>query len=206
MINPLLDDMIAHLAPRFPDSVSIARYSGRFTERDLDRFAGRAPALLVSLQSLHLSGCHAIPAPALHAGDRQDAPRRRMQGTITCAIAILTKDRPEQTRDQVAIDLINTLVIALPQQTFDNSISLGVKPDSIHAQNLHSLALDNKAVTLWGLTFEQTVRMETGTVPVFEKPARVMLGIEPEIGPEHIDKYAEVVAEDIEDIKPGGTI
>ncbi len=197
MINALLDHIIHTLAPLFPESVSIARYNGRFTERDLDRFAGRAPALLISAQRLEVTGCNVIPVQTLHPGDSEEVLRKRIEGRLHCAIAILTKDRPGQSRDAVALELVNTLIITLPQQTFDAPLSRGVTADSIRAQNLHTVSLDNKAVTLWGVTFIQPVRMDVGQPPVFDTPARVMLGIEPEIGPDHVDDYTDIQRTDL---------
>lgn len=175
MIDALLDAMVSALAPLYPRTVSIARYTGRFTERDLDRFAGRSPALLISAQDFQLTTCNHIPAQPLHAGDNNLKPRKRLDGRLRTAVAVLTKDKPKQTRDSVALELIDTLLTALPYQTFGHASSMGVVPRSIRCQNLHSLTLDKKAVTLWGVVFDQDVRFERGEVPAYKKPAKVFL-------------------------------
>ena len=174
MINALLDEVISALVPTYPNTVSIARYTGRFGERDLDRFAGRAPALLVAAQSLRGIASNQIPAQTMRAGDKNPAPRHRLDATLRVAIAVIAKDKPRQGRDEVALDLINTLLQTLPPHAFASS-NARVNAGSITCQNLHSPLLDARAVTLWGITLDLMLRLEYGQAPTYQKPAKVFL-------------------------------
>ena len=173
MINTLVDEIVATLAPRYPSTVSIARYAGRFTERDLDRFAGRAPSLLVSAQHLQSTFFNKIPAQPIHAGDSNPKPRHRLDAQLRIAIAILAKDQPKKSRDAVALELVDTLLKVLPGHSFRNDCR--VDPASIKCQNLHSLMLDARAVTLWGVNLDVMARLEYGEPPSYKKPAKVFL-------------------------------
>lgn len=174
MINALVEDTIKTLTPVYPNTVSIARYTGRFGERDLDRFAGRAPALLVAAQNLRGIASNQIPAQPMQAGDKHPKPRTRLDATLRMAIAVLAKDQPKQGRDEVALDLIGTLLQALPTHAFATA-NARVNAGSIACQNLHSPLLDARAVTLWGVTFDLLLRLEYGAAPTYKKPARVFL-------------------------------
>lgn len=174
MINALVDEVIQTLTPVYPDTVSIARYTGRFGERDLDRFAGRAPALLVAAQNLRGIASNQIPAQPMRAGDKHPEPRHRLDATLRVAIAVLAKDKPKQGRDEAALDLVNTLLQTLPTHAFAAS-SARVNAGSMTGQNLHSPLLDARAVTLWGITFDLMLRLEYGAAPTYKKPAKVFL-------------------------------
>ena len=177
MINALVDEVIKVLAPVYPNTVSIARYTGRFGERDLDRFAGRAPALLVAAQNLRGIASNQIPAQRMQAGDKRPDPRHRLDATLRLAIAVIAKDTPKQARDEVALDLINTLLQTVPTHAFASSAAR-VNAGSITGQNLHSPLLDARAVTLWGITFDLMLRLEYGAAPTYQKPAKVFLAKE----------------------------
>ena len=174
MINALVDEVIQTLVPAYPDTVSIARYTGRFGERDLDRFAGRAPALLVAAQNLSGIASNQIPAQPMQAGDKNPDPRHRLDATLRMAIAVVAKDKPKQSRDEVALDLIDTLLQTLPTHAFATAAAR-VNAGSITGQNLHSPLLDSRAVTLWGITFDLALRLEYGAAPAYKKPAKVFL-------------------------------
>ena len=177
MINALVDEVIKTLTPVYPHTVSIARYTGRFGERDLDRFAGRAPALLVAAQTLRGIASNQIPAQPMQPGDKNPVPRHRLDATLRVAIAVIAKDQPKQGRDEVALDLVNTLLQTLPTHAFATS-SARVNAGSITGQNLHSPLLDARAVTLWGITFDLMLRLEYGAAPTYKKPAKVFLADE----------------------------
>lgn len=177
MINTLVDEIIKTLAPVYPNTVSIARYTGRFGERDLDRFAGRAPALLVAAQNLRGIASNQIPAQPRQAGDKNPEPRHRLDATLRMAIAVVAKDKPKQGRDEIALDLINTLLQTLPTHAFAASAAR-VNAASITGQNLHSPLLDARAVTLWGITFDLALRLDYGAAPTYKKPAKVFLAKE----------------------------
>lgn len=174
MINALVDEVIQTLAPSYPDTVNIARYTGRFGERDLDRFAGRAPALLVAAQNLRGIASNQIPAQPMRAADKNPEPRHRLDAMLRVAIAVIAKDKPKQGRDEVALDLIDTLLQTLPTHAFATSCAR-VNAGSITAQNLHSPLLDARAVTLWGITFDLMLRLEYGAAPTYKQPANVFL-------------------------------
>lgn len=174
MINALVDEVIQTLKPVYPSTVSLARYTGRFGERDLDRFAGRAPALLVAAQNLRVIASNQIPAQTMRAGDQNPAPHHRLDAMLRVAVAVVAKDKPKQGRDEVALDLIDTLLQTLPTHAFTTA-SARVNAGSITGQNLHSPLLDARAVTLWGITFDLALRLEYGAAPTYKQPAKVFL-------------------------------
>ena len=177
MINALIDEVVKILTPVYPNTVSIARYTGRFGERDLDRFAGRAPALLVAAQNLRGIASNQIPAQPMQGGDQNPDPRHRLDATLRVAMAVIAKDKPKQGRDEVALDLINTLLQTLPMHAFAAG-GARVNAGSITCQNLHSPLLDARAVTLWGITCDLMLRLEYGAAPTYQTPAQVFLAKE----------------------------
>ena len=137
----------------------------------------RAPVLLVAAQTLRGIASNQIPAQPMQAGDRNPEPRHRLDVKFRAAIAVLAKDKPRQGRDEVALDLINTLLQTLPTHAFATA-SARVDAGSITCQNLHSPLLDARAVTLWGATFDLALRLEYGAAPTYKTPAKVFLAKE----------------------------
>lgn len=132
---------VAALAARYP-GFKVEAHGGRFAESDVPLLLAKAPALLL--------GCGGLPqlAPVGERGWRAD---------WTWALYVLGADVGATGRDALALDTCADLMTWLPEQTWGVPGARLVDPAAISADNLFTGHVNILRVSLWGLTWTQSI-------------------------------------------------
>lgn len=180
---PFLTAVIKGLNARLPHLKTCELHGGRFNVEELKRLGRQAPALFLS----------ALAAPAnTGVGDG------RRQIALQLTAFVLASDQRGLPRDVAVLNLVEAVMMTLPQQTWglpesDTPLRCGF-PERISAQNLYSGSLDKVKSALWGVSWRQSVMVgnpawETGAALAKE----LYVGIEPETGAPHKEDYEQLV-------------
>jgi hypothetical protein len=166
--------------------VKIVSHGGEFdTEAEVDRWAARAPALLVAMLK---SDTETI------GGEPWDC--------CVLGVFVVTVDRPGVMRDAAALTLASNVQHFLKQSPSPRwGLSTSVISKVI-ARNLYHEKFDKKGLALWGVFFEQSIKLEAPPAVVVEPPALESIHIQYDLSPRDNDAdLGEVVdAEDIIDM------
>lgn len=180
-LSPFLTAIIARINERLPDLKTCELHGGRFNIEELKRLGRQAPAVFLS----------ALAAPTNTAvGDG----RRNI--TLQLTAFVLAAERPGLCRDVAALNLVEALLMMLPQQTWGLSaddVRCGF-PDRVSAQNLYSGSLDKVRSALWGVSWRQSVYIGEDVWaggPVLAKALYV--GIDPQTGEPNKDDYEQLI-------------
>ncbi len=176
MLNGALDAIAARMAQAFPALKTCEVHAGRFDADELARISARVPALFVS--------CLGIPKVTNAGTEQADAD-------AALAVFVLLGSSPGLPRDVAARNVVEALVVLVQNERW--GLSGCGETREIRAENLYGGKIDAQGVALWAVSWRQLLRLgascfdESGTVP-----SHLYLGIDPDIGPDHVDDYLEV--------------
>ncbi|KAB7624323.1 hypothetical protein [Alkalilimnicola sp. S0819] len=132
------DAVVAGISQALTELKSCEAHGGRFDEKELRRYALRAPAVLVAVRRI----------PAL-AAENEITP------TLTCAAFVVTRDARGRPRDAAGLALVEALLQVVANNTW--GLDWAHRPQRLEADNLYSAALDKQGVALWGVAWQQAV-------------------------------------------------
>jgi hypothetical protein len=133
--------VVAGLSAAINDNrVDIADHPGRFTQAELQLLARKKRAVRVAIESM----------PELVI----NGPGQIMASPLFSAVVICS-DVADMPRHQSALDLVQTILQALPHARWGASYLGPVMPKSIRADNLYSGDIDSQGIALWGISWQQ---------------------------------------------------
>ena len=164
---------------RIPDLKSCDPHPGRFDMQELHRVSTKTPTLRLAILGINRVA---------------EVGNGEADWAVGFVAYLVTKDEGTLARDHTALNLIEGLIATLPGQTWgqDNAHPIAVA-DIDGGQNLYSNRLGKNAVSIWAVTFKQTIRMgcdilaADGTLP-----SKLYVGTAPKIGAAHKKKYDRV--------------
>lgn len=131
------------------NGIKIASHGGEFdTEKEVDRWAANAPAILIAVLKADVENLGGEP----HAH---------------CVLGAfcITKDKPAVMRDAGALVLISNVMHYLKQSAaprWSGVETQGLK--NVIARNLYHTKFDEKGLAIWGVFFEQAVKLDAPIV------------------------------------------
>jgi len=131
--------LVSTLAARYP-TVKVEAHGGRFSEKEVALLLSKAPALRV--------GC--IGFPSLTA----QGPAQWKADT-DWALYVFAADTATSERDVLALDLVQDLMLWLPDQRWGLDASRLMARDSLTAENLYTGTINILRVALWAVTWTQ---------------------------------------------------
>ena len=170
LLTAIQTDFKAH----FTSLKTCELHGGRFDLEEMKRFAGRAPAIYISV----------LGSPNISSsgnGERDVA--------LTIVAFVVTTDRTGLSRFEAAVNLVESLLSHIPDNRWGQS---GVfAPEQLSSRNFYNGSIDRKGVALWGVTWRQKLRLGEC---VFNAdgvlPTETYLGLAPLVGSDHEDDYA----------------
>jgi hypothetical protein len=171
--NTLLNDIVTDLRNRFPELKTCEVRDGGIDPEELARVAARTPAMFVSVV--------AIPTVESVGTEQTDA-------LMELSIDVVTKSAPQLPRGAAARNLVDALLGLLPNARWGMT---GVgEVSAVTAENHYSKILDGAGVALWSVTWRQVNRLGTDIWDVSGvMPTELYVGLEPELGPDHVIDY-----------------
>lgn len=136
--------MVSAVATQF-STLTVAAHGGQFTERELPLLLARAPLLLISCLGVDQL------APFLET-------RWRVQARW--AIYVFGAETATESRDELAMDTVLSLLTWLPDQRWGLSAASPPELESFGADNLYTGHVNILRVSLWAVTWTQTFLMD----------------------------------------------
>lgn len=120
------------------EAAAVHTHGGRFSKDDLDRYALKAPCIVVGI-----------------TGVRQlDEDGGQAVAHLELVAVIVTIDKPKVDRDIGAIGLLqSTLAVVKPSQRFGDENAH--PPEAIRGENLFTGKVDKLGVAMWAVTWRQ---------------------------------------------------
>lgn len=159
-------------------------HGGRFNLAELKRFATRAPGFLLAVTAL----------------DEPEADAFGVSYLARCSAVLVTKDvlpgngQPKRQQDEVGLDLTAHLLPWIVAKTWnieDHCWPAGMAM----GRNLYNTDLDKTGVAFWHIAWSQRVRLggsEESQAEICPVPTELYVGIDPEVGPDHLDDYVRI--------------
>lgn len=148
-------------------------HGGRFDLAELKRIAGRAPAIYISV----------LGNPGL-----DDPGTGERDVTLTLAAFVVTTDRRGLPRFEAAIDLVERLLVHIPDNRWGCDGTFGAQ--QLGARNFYNGAIDKHGVALWGVIWKQSIRLgESVWAAKGFLPTEAYLGLGSHVGSGHEDDY-----------------
>ncbi len=176
-LEALLESIAARLHEAFPALKACEVHDGRFDLPELRRIATRTPAMFTA--------CLGVDQVANPGTEQADA-------TLLLAIYIVTANAAGLSRGAAARALSEAVLQLVQGERWGGGTGEAAE---LRAENLYSGDIDKTGVALWGISWQQVLRIGTSvwdTTGVF--PVHLYLGIVPDVGPAHVDDYVEVAA------------
>lgn len=174
ILSDLLDNICKELKLWFPELRECKPHGGRFDKKELKRISGRAPAIYVA----PIATGKAMPTGT----GQQELP-------LSIAAFVVTTDQRKLPRAVSALNLVQGLVTGINNQSWgmeEQIFSAG--PAS--SKNLYSGEIDKIGIALWGVSWQQKVLVgENIWKTDLPMPAKLYVGISPDIGKGHEDDY-----------------
>lgn len=133
--------VVSALATEFP-TLTVEAHGGTFTEREVPLLLARAPLLLVSC--LGVDRMTPFGATAWRIQTRW-------------AIYVFGADTVTTDRDVLALDAVAALLVWLPDQRWGLTAAELPDPESFAADNLYTGHVNILQVSLWAVTWTQTL-------------------------------------------------
>lgn len=161
-------------------------HPGRFNLDELKKLSLKLPAIRITTMAL---------------GKPEPVGNGEVDRAVKCVAFIITGDKKDLPRDEAALNIIEDLINYLPKKTFDKpegedghigGLHLINDNDVGEAENLYSSNLGRNNVTIWGLSWTQTIRFGQDEYPTVNVPLELYVGRVPEIGSDHQDDYKKV--------------
>jgi hypothetical protein len=139
-----------------PDLARCEPHMGRFDEKELARLGVNTPAVLVAV---------------LGAPSATDVGNDERDQVVRTAAIVVTSDRRDLPRDEAALAIVEALLVRIPGQRWGQEDCHMVQHATVKAENLHSGEIDRRAIALWAVTWDQTIRLgedifaDEGTLP-----------------------------------------
>ena len=163
----IVDDLQANI----PDLKECAGHAGRFDREEIRRIAHKSPAVFVA---------------CLAASETEDEGGE-IESDLRWGAFIVAKDQRAVKRDEVALALLQALLLHLPGNRWN--VEAG-RPENIAAQNLYSGKIDKLGIAMWGVSWSQrmtlgaaldettlavfaTLHTEHSLVPGVDEPAAI---------------------------------
>lgn len=152
-IHHLLTAITQTIHAHLPALREVSTHAGRFDLKEIKRLATRLPAVKVTLMDVQAF---------------QPVETEQWDVSLHLASFMLVSDRKGLPKEQAAINLIEALGLLIAEQRWGVT---GVGQASrIKASNLFSTQLDREGLAIWGITWEQSMRLKdsiwvNGTMP-----------------------------------------
>lgn len=171
-LNAFLDTVRDALETRYPGLATCEVHAGHFDIEELGQASFKPPAMKVALAGFEV---------ARDAGGELDLACR-------LSVVIVTADTTSLKRHMAANALATDLGTWLPGNNFGQA-NAGAA-EKVAAANLYGGKLAGKRLSLWEVTWEQTVRLGASLWPEGGvMPSRLYVGWSPKIGEAHKDDY-----------------
>lgn len=158
---------------RLPALKTVQSHGGSLTEAELRRWGAVAPAVFVSV-----------------LGVRNPNTRLLDNVDLVLCLYVATRNSPSGSRDDLALNLVQGLNQLLVAQRWESDCFVGL-PTNVDSQNLFSTDLDKNGLSLWAITWQQTVELGAA-VSLSELDDFIRAHTSYELGDEH-----SPVAEDL---------
>ena len=167
---PELPRIIAEaIATRLPDLRECAPHPGRFNASEVQRMSTRTPAVRISLLDIK--------------------PAKAGNHTLSLAAFIVTADQRGLQRNDAAL-AIAAAVVRRVRGTSWGSDLIGESSEP-SAQNLYDTKTDKSGVALWAVSWTHEFRFgDAEPEPCVLR--ELYIGVAPEIGAAHEDKYIRI--------------
>lgn len=139
-LNQARDAIVQGIKTALPELRTCEPHGGRFAAGELARWSRKAPGVLVA----------ALRIPAV----RQD---KSQLTEVQWGAFIVTKDSPQASRDQVALDYAEALVRVIRNQRW--GLSGAQAPQNLSADNLFAAEIDRQGIALWAVTWRQAIAL-----------------------------------------------
>lgn len=137
------DAIVATVKARLSALKTVQSHGGSLTEAELRRWGAVAPAVFVAVLG--------VRSPATRLPDNVD---------MTFCLYVATRNGVGGGRDDLALNLVQGLNQLLLGQRFGLDGFVGL-PSQVDSQNLFSTDLDKTGLSLWAITWQQTVELDT---------------------------------------------
>jgi hypothetical protein len=156
-------------------------HGGPIDLAELERIEVIAPAIYISL----------LGNPNL---DNPNTGERDVE--LGLAAYVVTMDSDEQPRFEAAINLVESLLIHIPDNQWGQEGTFGA--EQVTAGNFYSGAIDGYGVALWSVTWKQTIRLgESVWDAEGTFPTQLYLGLVSDVGSGHEDDYSLVAGGEV---------
>ena len=136
--------IVTVLTTAFP-AWTVEAHGGTFTERELPLLLAKVPCILLSVQG--------FPQFLPHGPQRWSAE-------LDLAVTIFSRDEPDVSRAEQALEAAFTLLTLLPGQRWGLDAAKPPVADSLRADNLYSGYVNNLRVALWSVAWKQPFILE----------------------------------------------
>jgi phage gp37-like protein len=151
-LGQLTDAIAANLALRLGDAVAeCSSHGGRFDPGEISRTAVNAPAVKVSLFEVQ---------------EFTPAGRSEWRAVVAFGVWIIARDVGTKPRDEVAADIASVVLQRIAAADWgDKAHFKNVAPKTARAMNLYSGVVDQQAVALWAVQWQQECLIEREPEP-----------------------------------------
>lgn len=171
----LLRSVCSTISGWMPDLAACEIHDGRFDLEEIKRWAVNTPSIRVAVLGVSSVG---------DSGDERSEP------VYTLAAMVITRNAPGLPRGKAARAITDHLLREIPRARWGLT---GVgDARRLRAQNLYSGKLDKQGVALWGVLWEQKLRLDGPAEPDCPLPSELYVSQSPETGPDHISSYRRV--------------
>ncbi|WP_421780726.1 hypothetical protein [Kiloniella litopenaei] len=178
LVNPLIDQIIADLKAAQPSIALCERKEGRFFEQDIAKKTIKVPAVLIA---------------SVGMGRGESRADGAVYRPVVFNALILTKNKRNQGRDELAVALAEFLVDWLPGQRF-TSYGHYIKAEDVDgATNLYSPKLLQKSVAAWLVRWTQKITFPAHDPEEFGELNKGYVSQSPKIGQAHENDYKLMV-------------
>jgi hypothetical protein len=171
----LLQAICDQLKTAMPKLREALPHGGDFTANEIKRFSAAAPGIRVS--------CLAYTDPTRVSGGLIDY-------TLKMTAVIYTIDRVGLKRSEAAAAIARQCLLEICDSDWGLEWVHPALPAD--ARTLYAPSLDRQGLALWQVRWDQKVRLNAEAASGV-LPAALYVGIAPDVGPDHIDDYTQVV-------------
>lgn len=140
-VSKFVKTVMVDLKIKFPKLKQIKEHHGRFTKDDLKRYAVATPALFVT-----------VVKHQRNAGD--SGCDNAQERDYVVVFTVVCKDIPLQSKESLALAISSEV-----SKYIDKEASWGVFISPSESVNLSNSATDARDVSLWGISFIQTLEI-----------------------------------------------
>ena len=127
-------------------AIDVAEHPGRFTEAELGQIVLKKRAVRLAIEAVPQV---TVPGPG------------GIQAQLLISAFVICGDSAAGQRHQVALDLVQELLVNIPHERWGTNYLRPALPASLSVDNLYNGEIDAKGIALWAIAWQQGYQSQT---------------------------------------------